>query len=254
MILDHDLIGDGPVRVLAVHDWTSTRSTWGACRSGLDTAQFSYCLVDLRGYGGSRNLEGRYDAAEVVGDLLDTATSLDWPQFHLVGHSMSAVPCQLAAATSGERVQSLALVTPVPAEGVPVDPDGLAMFRSSATDDEAFCSIAKMLTSGRLPEAWYAKKLGHQRASIDPEAFLGYLSMWTRTGEPPTAPRLDTPALVVVGRHDYEFFRRDNLEPLIQATLPKATFAVVDDAGHFPMSETPLLFAQLIQDFFASQA
>ncbi len=247
-------VGDGAIRVLALHDWTSTSATYDDCHAALDATDFTYAFVDLRGYGASRDLHGAHTSAEVVEDLRDTADDLGWPEFHLVGHSMSAVPALRAARDLGDRVRSLTLVTPVPAGGLPADADSLAMFRSAATQDDPLAEIARMLTSGRLPETWYRTKVRRHRREIDHAAFLGYLPMWTAEDLREHVGALDTPAHLITGAHDFAFFRADTIAPLIHDSAPGATVTTIEGAGHFPMAETPLRFVRLLEDFIRNHA
>lgn len=250
MKLHTELVGHGPTRVLALHDWTSTRRTYDACRDFLDLERFTYALVELRGYGKTHALSGDFTSAEVSQDLRDTAEGLGWDRYHLIGHSMTGLPSLRATKEHGAAVQSLVLVTPIPATGLPADDYGRRMFEEAASDDETFVSIARMLSSSRLPETWYRAKLAQQRAEISREAFLGYLKMWTTENLADQLGPLATQTLVLAGAHDFEFFSLKNLQALLGPNVPHARYEMLHDAGHFPMSETPLRFVRLIEDFF----
>lgn len=254
MKLHTERLGHGPNRVLALHDWTSTRRTYDAVRPFLDLERFTYALVELRGYGQTRALSGAYTSAEVSQDLRDTAEGLGWDRYHLIGHSMTGLPSLRAAKEHGAAIQSLVLVTPIPATGLPADADGRRMFEAAASDDETFASIARMLSSSRLPETWYRAKLAQQRAEISREAFLGYLRMWTTENISDQLGPLATRTLVLAGAHDFEFFSLKNLQALLSANVPQARYELLNDAGHFPMSETPLRFVRLVEDFLLEGA
>jgi pimeloyl-ACP methyl ester carboxylesterase len=43
--------GDGPIRVLVMHDWLGDHSSYDALMPWLDGRAFTYVFVDLRGYG-----------------------------------------------------------------------------------------------------------------------------------------------------------------------------------------------------------
>ncbi len=254
MNLNPELIGHGPIRVMALHDWTSTSETYAACQPYFDTERFTYALPDLRGYGASRAHSGNYSSQEIALDINDTAKALGWDAFHLIGHSMSGMPAQRVARESAGAIRSLILVTPVPASGVPADADARTMLEASAEDDASFVSVTKMMSSDRLPESWYRQKLAQQRSAIARTAYLGYLDMWTREDIAAQLGPLQTPALVLVGAHDFQFFALDNLRSRLGANLPAAAYEVLPDAGHYPMAETPLRFVRLIEDFMSAHA
>lgn len=254
MNLNPEIVGHGPIRVIALHDWTSTKDTYAACRAFFDTERFTYALLELRGYGASRVHSGIYSSEEVSCDIGDTARALGWDSYHLMGHSMTGMPSLRATRDHAKAIRSLTLVTPIPASGLPADADGRKMFEASADGDETFLQIARMLSSARLPETWYRQKLVQQRSTITREAYLGYLNMWTREDISAQLGALHVPAQVLVGANDYEFFSLENLRGSIEKNLPAATYEVLQDASHFPMAETPLRFVRLIEDFMSSHA
>lgn len=56
--------GEGPVRVLVLHDWFCDHSSWEAALPYLTSARFTYVFADLRGYGASRELREDSDEGE----------------------------------------------------------------------------------------------------------------------------------------------------------------------------------------------
>ena len=60
---------------------------------------------------------------------------------------------------------------------------------------------------------------------------------------------LKTPILVIVGGHDAE----GHSEVVMQATFmkwyPNAELAVIQNAGHYPMQETPMYLLGLVEGF-----
>ena len=55
----------------------------------MDLETFTYALIDFRGYGKSKEIEGQYTALEAVKDVLEVINSLGWDQFHLLGFAMA---------------------------------------------------------------------------------------------------------------------------------------------------------------------
>ena len=90
-MLGHDRIGTGPIRVIVMNDWMADTSTWDGARRYLDLDAFTWVFADLRGYGRSKALEGPFDLGQSVTDILALADTLGWPQFNIVGHSMSTL-------------------------------------------------------------------------------------------------------------------------------------------------------------------
>lgn len=249
--LGYQLVGSGPERVMMLHDWTSTSQSFEAIWPLLDTARYTWCFPDLRGYGRSHELTGAYTSVEAATDAFRLADRLGWAKFHLAGHSMSGQIVQRAAMMHPERLASLTCITPVPASGVPIDAASRDLFRSAAHDDVSWTVISKMLTGARLPDSWYALKHASFAANVKAEAFLGYLDMWTIENFAGDMAVLDLPVQVILGAHDMEIFQLGPMREAFTRTFPGAHFEVLTESGHYPMAETPARFLRLVEDFLA---
>jgi len=249
--LGYRLVGNGPEPVIMLHDWTSTSESYAGIVPLLDTASYTWCFPDLRGYGRSWGLSGAYTSIEAAGDIFRLAGKLGWVKFHLAGHSMSGQIVQRAAMMHPERLASLTCITPVPASGVPIDPESRAMFRSAAEDEGNWKTISRMLTGARLPESWYALKHASFAANVQAEAFLGFLGMWTGENFASGMPVINLPVQVILGGHDMEVFHEGPMREAFVKPFPRAHFEVLTDAGHYPMAETPVRFVRLVEDFLA---
>ena len=71
-ILAHETIGGGAQRVIVMGGWLGDRGVFQPIHNWLDREQFTYCFVDPRGYGGSREIAGQHTNAEVAADLAVT--------------------------------------------------------------------------------------------------------------------------------------------------------------------------------------
>jgi len=96
----HVRIGKGPHNVIALHGWFGSAAGWGPFAEVLDETRFSYAFMDYRGYGGSKDLPGKYSMEEISADALALADRLGWEKFSLLGHSMGG---QGGAAGAGRR-------------------------------------------------------------------------------------------------------------------------------------------------------
>ncbi len=249
MALEFELSGHGPRKVIVLHNWMSTLRSFDPIRPYLDEAGFSYAFVDHRGYGLNRNVDGLNTAAEAARDVVQVADALGWPRFNLVGHSMSGMVAQRVAVDAGARLQSLLAITPVPASGVALDAAGTALFSATATDDASWREVARMITSGRLPAAFYDAALAHFRRSVSTAAYLRFLDMWTGTDFSSEMKGLAMPALAVVGGQDFPAFREDAMQKTLGRWFRHLQIEVIDSSGHHPMAETPPYFVAVIERF-----
>jgi pimeloyl-ACP methyl ester carboxylesterase len=61
--------------------------------------------------------------------------------------------------------------------------------------------------------------------------------------------RIETPFLVIGGRQDLPGFQEEHLRKTFGAWYPNAVFTFITDAGHYPMHETPVYLASVIERF-----
>ena len=251
MTIGHEQFGNGPHRVIALPDWMSTHRGYSALRPYLNPALCTWAFADNRGYGLSRGLTSDFTASSAARDVIALADSLGWDTFHLLGHSMSGMIAQRVSVDFPKRLRSLVLVTPVTAEGMPLDDEGRALFEGALDDDSAWKRVAGAVTSQRLSETFYETKLSEHRAAVDRDAFARFLSMWSGTNFASEMKGLKTPTLVVAGAYDFPAFSKLAYEASVGTWYENVSFEELH-CGHYPMVETPPHFARVVEDFVAT--
>ena len=252
-LLGHSLHGSGPHKVIALHDWMGDAGNWEAMHPFLDTDSFTYAFAEVRGYGESQSIEGRYDSVEIALDVFDLATALGWDRFHLIGHSMTGMAVQKALILDKtHRIQSLVAVTPVSAGGFPVDEETLAFFRGVISNPETAKVAFGVMTSDRLTETWQLRRAGRLHGRVKPEAMEGYLNMWLKENFLTQLQGIETPILVLYGEEDHPQFRREAQEAAF-APYSNVLLKGIPAVGHYPMQELPLYTLSLMEEFLSSQ-
>lgn len=257
--LGYETYGDGEAKVLVLHDWIASADNWAPLTPYLDGDNYTYVFADVRGYGRSIDLSGEYTVEEVATDAFALADSLGWERFHVVGHSMNGLTVQYMALTdaaSGDnRLQSVIMIAGVPAEGLRATEDDLA-FLDASIDDAAVREQALLaLTGERLTPTWARARAEQNLANSTSEARRGYFEMVTETdfAAELAEAEVQTPFLVIAGRNDLPSLSEDVYKETLGAWLPNVDIIVIESAGHYPMDETPVLLASLMEDFFAQQ-
>jgi 3-oxoadipate enol-lactonase len=217
----------------------------------LDRRRFTYALADLRGYGLSRELVGRYDLAEAAGDVAALATSLGWPRFHVVGHSMSSLVAQQVAASAADRVASLVLLTPVLPGGMGAPDDAIEYLEAAAIDESRRREALAGQWGERLSPAWLDFKLRRWSESARPDACRGYVRMFG-TERVVGAARLDLPVLAIVGGQDNPPFVEPTVRAGMAAAYARLEVAVYPGVGHYPMQEAPPMLASDVERFLGA--
>ena len=244
-------IGNGPIKVIALHGWFGSGAGWGPFMQVLDEQRFTYAFMDYRGYGGSKGVQGEYTMKEIASDTLALADRLGWQQFDLIGHSMGGKAIQQVLADAPARVRKLVAVTPVPAAEVPFDEAGWQLFTSAAKSPEARKGILDFSTGNRLSGAWRERMVAHSLAHSTEDAVAAYLLAWAKGDFSARIKGNPVPVLVIVGEHDAAL-TAEVMRGTYMQWYPNAKLEVMANAGHYPMDETPVALATSIERFLGA--
>ncbi len=259
-ILSHTMFGSGPEKVLVLHSWIDDSSSFNGVKPFLDTEAFTFVFADLRGYSGSRNVEGKYTANEAAEDAIRLADALGWDRFHVIGHSMSGMIVQRLAVTDwssgAKRLKSVIAVTPVTADGYPADEETKTFLIGSIHNPELAEQLVASLSGGRLPAAFYRSVAEKNISTSRNDAMKGYYDMWMNTdfSAEAEAAQVGSPIRVIGGRQDLPGFQEEKYRATFSRWYPNADLQFITDAGHFPMYETPLYFAALVDEFLKAHS
>jgi pimeloyl-ACP methyl ester carboxylesterase len=248
MVIGHNIVGSGKEGVIVLHGWFGDHSVFAPMFPYLDTETFTYAFVDYRGYGLSRDVKGEHSIAEIAGDAVGLAQHLGWERFHLVGHSMGGIAVQRVAVDHRRRVKSVVALTPVPAGGIPLDAAGEDLFYGAADNDQKRAGLISFSSGNRLSPSWvkWMVRRSHETATRD--AFAAYAYAFTKTNFADAAKGLPTPFLVAIGEHDLAL-TKDVMSGTFMQLYPNARLEVIANSGHYPMFETPVYLATLVENF-----
>ena len=251
-MMAHERIGNGPCGVFVLHGWFGDHGIWKPTWPMLDTERFSYVFVDYRGYGDSRNMPGPHTMAQISADVRELAAHLGWTRYAVLGHSMGGMAAQRVAIDAPQAVTAVVGVTPVPASGVPLPQEVLALFQSAATDDAAAAGVIEASLGNRLTPALTRMILTHTHEAVSPEVFSDYLRAFTAADFSGDCSVYKGPLMALIGQHD-----QGVTEEFVRATFPnlypQAVLQVLPNAGHYPMVETPAHLVTVIETFLKQQ-
>jgi pimeloyl-ACP methyl ester carboxylesterase len=244
------VVGAGEHKVVVAHGWLGGSESWGPTWGTLDTETFTYAFLDGRGYGHAQGVGGEYTVQEFGDDLIYTCDELGWEQFSLIGHSMGGMAVQWALAQAPHRVRKIVGVTPVPASGTPMGPDRMSLFQSAVADVRSRQTILDNTTGKRLSETWLRAEAQRSMESSNPHALDGYLHSWTNTDFHELVKGQSVSAKVFVGEHDPSITTA-RVADTWGCWYPNLDVEVLTNAGHYPMSETPIALVTGIERFLA---
>lgn len=248
MSIAHRTTGTGPHTVFCLHGWFGSSTGWGSFPQYLDGEAFTYVFVDYRGYGQRKDEAGAYTLDEIAQDVLALADELGVERFSLIGHSMGGAAVQRVLALAPQRVARMVGIAPVGAMPTPFDEDGRALFFGAPDSRENRHAIIDLTTGNRLTPVWVEQVVEHSLRESTRESFAGHLDAWANADFVGECAGRELPVLAVVGEHDPalgEGTIRQTWEP----TYPGCEVTVMANAGHYPMDETPIALATVVEAF-----
>lgn len=244
--------------VLALHGWGPDHRLMLGCLEPIFSRRPGYRRLypDLPGMGKSPappSIASADDVLDAVEDLVDDLIG-DEP-FLLVGESYGGYLARALARSRGEQVLGLALLCPV---GTAVeraerclperqvlrpDPELLASLDHQLA--EKFASIS-VVQSPEVVRRFRDEILAGLNV-IDAEATARIQQRWQLRRQPENGDPFQRPTLILTGRQDNVVGYADQLALLPH--YPRASFAVLDVAGHNLQIEQPELFEALMREW-----
>jgi pimeloyl-ACP methyl ester carboxylesterase len=248
----HKQVGSGKEKILVMHSWTGDATSYDSMLPYLNTDDYTYVFVDLRGYGGSKEMQGTFSVEEASADAIKLIDFLGWDAFHLIGHSMSGMIVQKIAVDHPYRVKSVVAITPVPACGSPGSKEIQDFFKGIAiSNDEAAMGFVNTLTSNRYTKVFAKKMITEIRQHSTSGARLGYMNMFFHTDFSESVKGLSTPILVLFGEYDSERLGEALMRSTFLKWYPNAHLECCKGSGHYPMIETPVALVTAIEKFLS---
>ena len=244
-ILGHTIIGSGPEKVIALHNFWSDQTEYMPMFAQLNKELFTYAFVDVRGYNKSREIKGEYTVDEIAGDVIALANHLKWEKFHLVGHSMTGMVVQRLAVDEPERIKSIIALTPVPAKGLQLGQGIVGWLNNAMKSQPAiqgyFNNNLKMYTKHYAK--FHADRIWNNST---PEVRIAYIKMWTSEDFSDETKGLKIPIRVVLGTLDTSF--NSSVRSFWEEWYPNSE-VVECTATHFVTEEAPLCVISAIENF-----
>lgn len=228
----------GPAVVL-IHGWMMSSDVFEPLIDAL-AAHARVLAVDLRGAGRS----DRVDSYDLEGYASDVAAVLDHcGRATLVGHSMGGAIAQIVAAEHSALVDKLILLNPVPAGGMQLPEDAMALFGASAGDREKQ-GIILGLACLQLGDDARARLLDIA-STVDSAAIRESLVAWTAGGFADRLSQIRAETHVVTTSDP--FLPPAFLQQSIVDHIDDASLHVLEGPGHYPMWEAPEETSRLLE-------
>lgn len=251
----YEVEGTGPL-VICAAGMGDLRSSYRYLVPVLVAAGYRVAVLDLRGHGDSDTTFTSYDDEALASDLIALTEHLGG-RASLVGNSMAAGASVIAAAARPELVAGLVLLGAF-LRNPPSNPVLVALYRIIGAPlwvAAVWKAMLPTLYKGHKP-ADLASYLSEVNAAMKRKGYARAFSKTMRTSHTPAeaaAPRVTSPALVVMGTLDPDF-TNPAAEAAWIASQFEAEVLMVDDCGHYPQSQQPEIVAPAIVTFLAARA
>lgn len=254
MTLHHVSYGDG-IPVLALHGWTPDHRLMTGCLEPIftDLPGYRRLYPDLPGMGQSPacDIDSSDGILAAVQAFVDEHIGAE--PFLLIGESYGGYLARAVARERPEQVLGLSLICPIGTVVENADrtvPEHVVLRSEpgvveSLTEGEDFTELAVVRTAAAL--AAYRKDVAPGLAIADAAALDRILKKRTLSVDPDSGPVFTRPTLVVCGRQDSITGYEDVY--VLLPHYPRATFAILDVAGHNLQLEQPELFAALTREW-----
>jgi len=247
----YEMVGEGPP-ILFVHGLGGTGNVWHAQRQALGKC-FKIITIDLPGSGFSDKLETHYSMERWADQVVALGDSLNLGTFTLVGHSMSTILAQKAAAKHSSRIHALVLCGPL--TELPAAGKEAFIKRADMVTKEGMAAVADAVLNGALTPATRegnAALAGLYRALLqanDPTAYAAQCHALINGSARNDQPNIKSPTLILLGD-------QDGVTPLsmareIAGAIVGSKIRIIPSTAHLTMAERPEIFNALLLEFLA---
>lgn len=241
--------------ILLLHAGIATRKMWDPQWSWLSQS-FQTIRFDMRGFGDSSMVPGKFSGAEDTIAILD---ELGIDSAILMGCSYGGATAIHVALTHPERVSGLILVG-----------SGVHGYRDLQPTPSVFDEMEDAWTAGdyeqvlNLEEKAFVVGLNRQREDVDTK-FLDICREMNRTKfqweevevdheddaseDAELLSSISVPTLVIVGTEDLPIVQRQ--AEFIFKQIPHASLQVMEDVAHLPNLEKPQVFNDIVANWLS---
>ncbi len=246
----YDEQGQGPL-VICVPSMGDLRGEYRFLAPRLASAGYRVISMDVRGHGESSTYWQDFSVAGVGQDILTLIRKLDAGPAVIIGDSMAAGAAAWAAAEAPELVSRLVLLDPiVRGEGSGFMKAVFSLLLMRPWGPAVWKMYYSMLYPTRKPEDFAEYTRTQQQNLQEPGRLeaLHAMAMASKAASEQRLPRVQAPALILMGTKDPDF-RDPEAEAKWLAGSLHTSYQMIPGAGHYPHAEMPDVVVPLILSF-----
>ena len=231
--------------IIFQHGYTASHEAWGGVVERM-SEHYRCIAMDCRGAGDSSHPDDGYNIEQLAADVVGMADHLGLDRFHYAGQSMGGLIGFELGISHTDRLLSLTLSAPAPADGIDMPQSARDTMRERWINKErdllirtGIAGVPRESAHADVPaqvDRQLSVSLGHYDGCWD--AMVNY-HKGDRLGE------VQTPTLLLAGAADS--LLTPNLKDF--ARLGNATLHVFSRVGHGVPREVPSAYARVMSDF-----
>ncbi|MBU3015077.1 alpha/beta hydrolase [Poseidonibacter lekithochrous] len=246
--LGHKIIGTGKKNIIVLHELMGNYKNYEPTFPYLNTDDFTFIFVDLRGYGLSKDIEGDYSCVEASNDIKNLITQLELEDVILIAHSMSTLIAQKVALIDS-RISKLILITPIPPTGIKLPQIAQDKLINEMNENKNKIEEIVYSASKRHNKIWAKSRIKMAYKASTLNARVGYMKMYLETDFSDDVENIKIPIKIIVGKYDFPIFGIKLVTKLFSNYYKDLEIIECQEAGHYPMLECPVYFASKIEEF-----
>ncbi|EPJ49826.1 MAG: alpha/beta superfamily hydrolase [Osedax symbiont Rs2] len=254
MKLHYQISGDGPPLII-LHGLFGTLENWGSQVTAL-SQHYTVISVDLRNHGRSPHCDAM-NYTLMAADVIELMDLLSFNSSAIIGHSMGGKVAMQIALNYPHAVTQLIVVD-------------IAPVNYSAHHEEIFNGLFSIELASLNSRAAADKQLKAYTADPGIRAFLlknlfrnqdktfswrfnlpALRQSYHLLSLAPSGTTFDGDTLFIKGKNS-DYILRQHQSP-ITTLFSKATFKIIEGAGHWPHAEKPKVFSSIIMKFLANR-
>ncbi|SIS48209.1 alpha/beta fold hydrolase [Neptunomonas antarctica] len=249
-LLNYQLHGNGAPLVI-LHGLFGTLENWGSQIKAL-SEHFQVIAVDLRNHGRSPHTDDM-NYALMVDDIINLLDDLGLDKVNLMGHSMGGKVAMQLALTHPERLNKLIVVDISPVAYEHHHKDVLkGLFSIDLAHIKSRTDADKQL-GAYIPEPGIRAFLLKNLYRDENKQFQWRMNLpvldkhYDDISAAPTGHPFNGKTLFIKGEESH-YIQTDHRDGIL-ALFPKATYKIIQGAGHWPHAEKPAIFTKILINF-----
>jgi pimeloyl-ACP methyl ester carboxylesterase len=247
----YQIDGEGPVLAL-IHGVGGRLETWDPLLQEFGQG-YRVLRYDLRGFGESTKIKGRYELGSYVEDFVALLDHLEIDRCHVLGFSLGGIIAQAVALVYPGRVNRLVLCSTIAG----VNPEDRAFLREryvalkTSDPEDHFRRSINLYFSPEYQKAHpeVIAEMEARRKEIDPECFAAAYRIIAETDMEEDLPNVKARTLVMTGEFDRA---SPQMAAVMADRIPDSQLVVFEGLRHNLPTENPTLLAHTIRKFLDS--